>query len=407
MEVYDIIHGNIMIDPLATRIINTEEFQRLRNIKQLGCCNYVFPSAVHTRFEHSIGVYHLASKYIEILKKEIQFTENQIKCILCAALIHDLGHGPYSHLFDELFDQSKNHEFRSIQIFKNMNQKYNLDFKDEDFDIIHRIIDPKKFKIPENEKYIYQIVSNENGIDVDRFDYIMRDIKMTGLNYGIEYERIMNHSKIINGEIVYSEKVKTNIDDFFRTRFAMYKEIYNHRTVRAIEFMMKEYIQYLDMIIDISKYITNDNFILLTDNIIDLSVHWRILTEDPFSTAGKVVYNNFNWSKKKPRKYIFEHQKKMERIIYNIKTRNIYKSIGEIITDSKINIDGYDKENIIVDTIKLSYYGSEKCKYIQERNSINKSLTIQNNTKYITSIYYKSDEYKKEANQLFEKLINI
>ena len=133
MEVYDIIHGNIMIDPLATRIINTEEFQRLRNIKQLGCCNYVFPSAVHTRFEHSIGVYHLASKYIEILKKEIQFTENQIKCILCAALIHDLGHGPYSHLFDELFDQSKNHEFRSIQIFKNMNQKYNLDFKDEKF----------------------------------------------------------------------------------------------------------------------------------------------------------------------------------------------------------------------------------------------------------------------------------
>ena len=115
MEVYDIIHGNIMIDPLATRIINTEEFQRLRNIKQLGCCNYVFPSAVHTRFEHSIGVYHLASKYIEILKKEIQFTENQIKCILCAALIHDLGHGPYSHLFDELFDESKNHEWLKIK----------------------------------------------------------------------------------------------------------------------------------------------------------------------------------------------------------------------------------------------------------------------------------------------------
>jgi len=404
MKIYDIIHGTIQIDGITQKIINTEEFQRLRSIKQLGCCNYVFPSATHTRFEHSIGVYHLASKYIEILKNETLFTECQIKCILCAALIHDLGHGPYSHLFDELFDESKNHEYRSIQIFKKMNEKYNLHFTDDEIDIIYRMIDPKKDKIPKDERYIYQIVSNKNGIDVDRFDYIMRDIKMTGLNYGIEYERIMNHSKIIDGEIVYSEKVKTNIEDFFRTRFIMYKEIYNHRTVRSIEFMMKEYIQYLNSIIDISSYITDDRFIKLTDSIVDLGGHWSILTEDPFSIAGKVVYNNFNWSKNKPRKYIFDHQKKMEIIIHNIKTRNIYKSVGEIISDSKIMIDGYDKENIIVDTIKLSYYGSEECKYIQERNSINKSFTIQNNVKFITSIYYKSDQYKKSAEKLFETL---
>ena len=71
MEVYDIIHGNINIDPLAKKIIDTNEFQRLRNIKQLGCCNFVFPSAVHTRFEHSIGVYHLANKFIDILNKKL------------------------------------------------------------------------------------------------------------------------------------------------------------------------------------------------------------------------------------------------------------------------------------------------------------------------------------------------
>ena len=67
MEIYDIIHGSIEIDPLAKRIIDTDEFQRLRYIKQLGCCNFVFPGTVHTRFEHSIGVYHLAKKYIHIL----------------------------------------------------------------------------------------------------------------------------------------------------------------------------------------------------------------------------------------------------------------------------------------------------------------------------------------------------
>ena len=108
MEIYDIIHGNIIISPLAKKIIDTEEFQRLRNIKQLGCCNFVFPSATHTRFEHSIGVYHLSCKYIDILnRKKVYYNETERKCITLAALIHDLGHGPYSHLFDELFEKRK------------------------------------------------------------------------------------------------------------------------------------------------------------------------------------------------------------------------------------------------------------------------------------------------------------
>ena len=126
MEVYDIIHGYINIDPLAKRIIETEEFQRLREIKQLGCCNQVFPSAIHTRFEHSLGVYHLAKKYIQILNKDGQFTDEDIKCITVGALIHDIGHGPYSHLFDEIV--SNDHEYRSIELLKHMNQKYGLDF---------------------------------------------------------------------------------------------------------------------------------------------------------------------------------------------------------------------------------------------------------------------------------------
>ena len=387
MEIYDIIHGNITIDPLAKRIIDTEEFQRLRNIKQLGCCNYVFPSASHTRFEHSIGVYHLACKYIDILNKETEYyTSTERKCIQIAALVHDLGHGPYSHLFDDLFTEEKNHEYRSIQIFKHIDKKYNFGFTDEEVEMISMIINP--INIPQEKKYIYQIVSNPNGIDVDRFDYIMRDIKMTGLNYGIEYERIMNHSKIIENEIVFSEKVKTNIDDFFRIRFIMHKDVYNHRTVRGIEFMMKDYIQTFDEVFNISDIIINDNwsiFIRLNDGMINLSFMKKDLISDE-----KV-----------------EKSKHMDRIIENIHRRRIYKSVGEIITDSKINIDGYDKSRLIIDTIRLSYYGKEKCKYIQERNSINKSLTIENSAKYVTSVYYKTENDINEAEKLFERIKNI
>ena len=392
MEVYDIIHGNIIIDPLAKRIIDTEEFQRLRNIKQLGCCNYVFPSATHTRFEHSIGVYHLSKQYIRILSEKVNdcLTDQEKKCISISGLIHDLGHGPYSHLFDELFDQSKNHEYRSIEIFKYINKKYNLAFTDKEIKMIQTMIDPKRYSdnIPIDKKYVYQIVSNNNGIDVDRFDYITRDIKMTGLNYGIEYERIMNHSTIVNGEIVFSEKVKTNIDDFFRIRFIMYKEIYNHRTVRGIEFMMKEYIKTFDEVFNICDIIENEKwgiFIRLNDGMINLSFMRKELIHE-----SKV-----------------EKSKYLDKIMDDIHRRRIYKSVGEIITDSKINIDGYDKDKIIIDCIKLSYHGNEKCKYIQQRNIINKSLSIENSAKYITSVYYRSEEDKILAEHVFDRIKTI
>ena len=251
----------------------------------------------------------MAEKFINILSKNNPdiFSTTEKKCISIAGLIHDLGHGPYSHLFDELFDLSKNHEYRSIEIFKNINKKYNFGFTDEEIIMIQTMIDPKKYQecISNENKYIYQIISNSNGIDVDRFDYITRDIKMTGLNYGIEYERIMNHAKIVDGEIVFSEKVKTNIDDFFRIRFIMYKEIYNHRTVRGIEFMMKEYIKTFDEVFNITDIIENEKwgiFIRLNDGMINLSFMRKELIRSKT-----------------------EKSKQLDKIMDNIQRRRIYK----------------------------------------------------------------------------------
>ena len=434
MEIYDFIHGNIIIDDLAKRIINTEEFQRLRSIKQLGCCNYVFPSAVHTRFEHSLGVYHLSKKYIQILNTDGQFTEEDIKCITIGALIHDIGHGPYSHLFDEIVDKNKNHEYRSIELLKVMNTKYNLGLSDDNIIQIKKIIYPINIKCRKDKKYIYQIVSNNNGIDVDRFDYIMRDIKMTGLNYGIEYERIMNHSKIVNDEIVYSEKVKTSIDEFFRIRFIMYKEVYNHHTVRSIEYMMKDFIKGMDKIMRISYMIENEDwssFIRLNDSIVEqIYIYKKLQCEISEQYDGCVMFNHldlfgewdYDWGylseEERDELSSEDYEDRCERgyknkeneinnlieLIHNIRIRNIYKSVGEIISDSKIELDGYNTEHIIVDSVKLSYNGKVKCKYIQNRETVNKSLTIQNKDQYVTTIYYKAEQHKDEAEQLFNKL---
>ena len=413
MEIYDFIHGNIIIDDLAKRIINTEEFQRLRSIKQLGCCNYVFPSAVHTRFEHSLGVYHLAKKYIKILNTEGQFTEDDIRCITIGALIHDIGHGPYSHLFDEIIDVDKNHEYRSIELLNYMNKKYGLELPENDINTIKEIIYPKNIESIKKRKYIYQIVSNNNGIDVDRFDYIMRDIKMTGLNYGIEYERIMNHSQIVDGEIVYSEKVKTSIDEFFRIRFIMYKEVYNHHTVRAIEYMMKDFIKGMDKIMCIKNMVESEDwegFIRLNDSIIDSIYHYKKMINHihvrelwpDFLSYGECNFWKVSGNDASQNK--IEYIDKLIELIHKIRIREIYKSVGEILSDSKIELDGYNTEHIIVDSVKLSHNGKVKCKYIQNRETVNKSLTIQNKDQYVTTIYYKSEEHKDEAEQLFDKL---
>ena len=382
MEIYDIIHGNIVIEGLAQKIIDTEEFQRLRNIKQLGCCNFVFPGAVHTRFEHSIGVYHLSKKYIDILNKEKEyFTPREKECISIAGLIHDIGHGPYSHLFDELFSKDKNHEYRSGELFKRMNEKYKLGFNHNEIQSIIHFIYPKNVSINPEEKYKYQIISNNNGIDVDRFDYLMRDIKMTGLNYGIEYERIMNHSRIENNEIIYSEKVKTNIDEFFRIRFIMYKEVYNHRTVRGIEFMMKDFIKIFSGLHSIDDVIQKDQwdkFIQLNDSIIYQHTLNQGLQSDKI---------------------------KMKEIIHNIMTRSIYKSVGEIllITDTDIGLD-HDEDKVIIDKISISYNDYEKCNYYQEKNILNTIKDEEKEKLYIVRVYSKDDKSKQNAIELFNLL---
>jgi HD superfamily phosphohydrolase len=384
MEIYDPLHGIIEIDELSKRIINTEEFQRLRNIKQLGCCYYVFPGASHNRFEHSLGVYHLAKKYVSILNKEKDkeyFNESEERCVKTAGLIHDIGHGPFSHLFDDLLPEEKNHEYRSGELFKLMNQKYSLGFSEDEITMILGMIYPEKAIIPEEKKYLYQIVSNQNGIDVDRFDYIMRDIKMIGLNYGIEYERIMNRSKIVGGGIHYSEKTKTHIEDFFRTRFIMYKEVYNHHSVRGIEYMMKEFIKGIEPVFGIKDIILSDNwgkFIELTDSLID------IIYFIPTNHDIKELIN----------------------ILHRIKTRKTYKSVGYIVTNNYYMIH-QDSSKIIVDSVKVKYYGQEKCIYYKNGKKIYSYLDeSKNKDEYILNVFYKEKEYKQEAKKLLETSSN-
>ncbi|OAF68568.1 Deoxynucleoside triphosphate triphosphohydrolase SAMHD1 [Intoshia linei] len=211
----DPLYGTIELHPLCVSIIDTPQFQRLHRIKQLGCGFMVFHCANHTRFEHCIGTSYLAHLMIKTIKEnqpEVGITNIDILCVEIAALCHDLGHGPFSHLFENITPKHWKHEMNSIKLLKyilesnekviEMKDRYQITERDVTF--ICEMINPPKQIIgrDKNKHFMYEIVSNSiNGIDVDKFDYIMRDSHYVGLSTGM-----CEAFKLAKDYIYYSNK---------------------------------------------------------------------------------------------------------------------------------------------------------------------------------------------------------
>lgn len=261
----DNIYGNIIIeDEIIIKLINCKEFQRLRRILQLAGAQFVFPSATHTRFSHSIGVYHLINKIFE--QPEFKLLSSKEKLLTkIAGLLHDLGHGPFSHSFEKICH--KKHEELTIEIIRNKKTEINQTLKESNLDIeeICQIIN-KKHK----NKALLFLVSSQ--LDCDRMDYLLRDSINTGVEYGrIDLEWIIQNIGIKGTEIVFDMKSKFAIENYLLSRYHMYSQVYNHKVGRSFDYLLETIFKRLCFLI-------KNNFSFKTDIslINDLSLNKTI-----------------------------------------------------------------------------------------------------------------------------------
>ena len=275
------LYGNILIDNIALLFIDTTEFQRLHNIKQTGMCFKVFPSATHSRYIHSIGVYHLCARVLYHLKHGL--SERDCLLLKLAALLHDIGHGPFGHIFERSIQKhisyEWSHETQTIRMIQYMIQKYNIPLTHEETCQICDYIKPPDTCIRD---WKYQIVANKyNSIDVDKLDYLQRDMFVMGIYSKIPVDRIISGMRIQNNKLCFTPNTVPDIADLLFQRFRMYRQIYQHRVVVAFDVLLERII---DGIKNIESYINNiELFIQLNDQTL------IFITSD---TDAKLLMNN-------------------------------------------------------------------------------------------------------------------
>ena len=231
----DPIYGFIDIDsPLIFDLIQHPYFQRLRRILQMGLSSLVYPGARHSRFEHALGAMHLMGKAVESLRKKgVPISVEEGEALKIAILLHDIGHGPFSHAMEKSIVLGVNHEDLSLRFMEALNTEFNGKLS----------LAISIFKNTYSRKFMHQLVSGQ--IDVDRMDYLRRDSFYTGATEGnINAERILSMITVIDDELVINEKGLHSVEKFLMARRLMYWQVYLHKTSLVAELLLEKTLQH-------------------------------------------------------------------------------------------------------------------------------------------------------------------
>ncbi|MDY8135713.1 HD domain-containing protein [Aquimarina sp. 2201CG5-10] len=222
----DPIYGFITIpNELIFDLIEHKYFQRLRRITQMGLSYLVYPGAHHTRFHHALGCMHLMQKAVRVLRfKGVSVSDEEEEALCAAILLHDIGHGPFSHAMEHSIVNEVNHESISLLFMEKINSEFNGSLT----------LAIKIFKGEYHRKFLHQLISSQ--LDMDRLDYLKRDSFYTGVAEGnINSERLITMLTVINDELVVEEKGIYSVEKFLLARRLMYWQVYLHKTSLVAE----------------------------------------------------------------------------------------------------------------------------------------------------------------------------
>jgi hypothetical protein len=225
----DPIYGFITVpDSFIHKIINHPYFLRLQRIRQLGLTSLVYPGALHTRFQHAMGAMHLTRQAIDVLKsKGVTITKDEEKGVLIAVLLHDIGHGPFSHVLENSIVENISHEDISKLFFTKLNEEFKGELN----------LALKIFNGNYKKKFLHCLISSQ--LDMDRLDYLSRDSFFTGVSEGvISYDRIIKTLNVVNDKLVVDAKGIYSIENFIIARRLMYWQVYLHKTVLSADHLL-------------------------------------------------------------------------------------------------------------------------------------------------------------------------
>ena len=309
----DSVYGDINLSEFEVKVMDMPQFQRLRRIKQLGLISLIYPGATHTRFEHCLGTMNLGSK----LAEELELDQDDVELIRISALLHDIGHGPFSHVSEGVL--SFPHEELTRYVVTQTSMR---DLLEEKFDV-NEIAD-----IINGKGHLGPIVSGE--LDVDRMDYLLRDSHNTGVSYGIiDYERIISNLKLEEGLILDIKGVQA-AEGALVSRYFMYPSVYQHHTTRIVNSMFRRALQktFDEKMLDeheIYKYDDSDitSMFRNSENDYVRDIMFRLDNRIIPKRVKTIRLNNFKYPEK----------------MYKIKAEELRKAEAEIAEDYDLDKD--------------------------------------------------------------------
>ena len=359
LDIIDPIHDFIRVYNHELKIIDNPIFQRLRRIRQLSGAHLTYPAAQHTRFEHSLGVMHIASQAGQALNEKGLLAKDDIEILRLAGLLHDIGHGPFSHLFEEIIQQKKiSHEDFGKELILKSEIGDSLSKNGFDKLAIAKIAfgDSKL-------QYLNEIVSG--ALSADMMDYLLRDGYFTGAEHAkIDHKRITQSLDLHKKKLALEKSALYSFESMMHSRYQMFKAVYFHKTVRAAEVMLLEALRLSDDEFGFTKF-KIDEYVKLTDeNVLSM------LLSSTSSKLKKAKQFAEDYQNRKLLKCVFERIFTSKKLLEEIKTNEIRSSLSK---KSKVNEEEIFVDSSVTPSIPLAPSKKESKKIILITNENGKS----------------------------------